>query len=52
MPEPSTIFDVDGELSGSKQSLDEDFSIPVIRALGAKKAQLSVGKVPRSDPRP
>ena len=34
MPKPSTIFDVDGELS---ICLDEEFSIPFIRTQGAKK---------------
>ena len=44
MQEPSTIFDVDGEASGS-----DKFSIPAIRILGTEKAQL-IRKVPRSDP--
>ena len=49
--ESSTIFDVDGESSGSKQSLDEELCITTIRTPGAKKAQL-VRKVPRSYQRP
>ena len=40
MPESSTIFDVDGKLSGFKQSLDEESDISTIRITGAKKAQL------------
>ena len=51
MPELSAGFDVDGESSGSEQSLDEEFGIPAIRSLGAKKAQ-SIGKAFGSDPRP
>ena len=51
MLEPSIIFDVDGESSGSEQDLDEEFGILAIRNVGAKKAQLA-RKVPRSDPRP
>ena len=49
MPELSVGFDVDGESSGSEQSLDEEFGIPTIRTPGAKKAQLA-GKSPGSDP--
>ena len=37
MPEPSTIFYVDGELSGSKQSLDKECVIPSIKNLSTKK---------------
>ena len=51
MPQPNTIFDVDGETSGSKESLDKEFDIPTIRTPGAKKAQLA-GKAFVSDPRP
>ena len=51
MLELSVGFDVDGELSGFEQSLDEEFGIPAIRTPGAKKAQ-STGKASRSDPGP
>ena len=51
MPELSAGFDVDGESSGSQQSLDEEFGIPAIRTPGAKKAQ-STGKASGSDPQP
>ena len=51
IPQSSTIFDVDGESSGSKQSLDEEFGIPTIRTPGAKKPQ-STRKAFGSDPRP
>ena len=46
--ELSVGFDVDGESSGSKQSLDEDFGIPSTKTPSAKKAQLA-GKAPRRD---
>ena len=51
MPELSACFDVDGESSGFEQSLDEEFGIPAIRTLGAKKDQLT-GKASWSDPEP
>ena len=51
MPELSAGFDFDGESSGSEQSLDEEFNIPIVRTLGTKKAQLT-GKAPESDPEP
>ena len=38
MPEPTTILDIDGESSGFEQILDEEFGIPTIRTLAAKKA--------------
>ena len=41
LPELSAGFDFDGESSGSKQSLDEEFDIPAIRTLGVKKAQVT-----------
>ena len=47
----SAGFDVDGESSGFEQSLDEEFGIPAIRTLRAKKAQ-STGKASGSYPRP
>ena len=51
MPELSAGFDVDGESSGSEQSLDEEFGIPTIRAPSANKSQL-IGKASGSDPGP
>ena len=48
MPELSVGFDVDGESSGSEQSLDEEFGIPAIKTSGAKKAQ-STGKASGND---
>ena len=51
MPELSVGFDVDGDSSGSEQSLDEEFGIPAIRTPGVEKAQ-STGKASRSDPGP
>ena len=48
MPELSAGFDVDGESSGSEQSLDEEFGIPTIRTPSVKKAQ-STSKASVSD---
>ena len=51
MQELSVDFDVDGELSGSEESLDEEFGMSTIITLGAKKAQLA-RKALGSDGRP
>ncbi|MDM1715273.1 hypothetical protein HX137_32225, partial [Pseudomonas sp. 165] len=42
---------VDGESSGSEQSLDEEFGIPAIRTPGVRKANVP-NRTPRTDPRP
>jgi len=42
---------VDGESSGSKQSLNEEFGIPAIRTLGVKRANVANG-TPRTNPGP
>ena len=51
LPELSAGFDFDGESSGSEQSLDEEFNIPIVRTPGAKKAQ-STRKALGGDPGP
>jgi hypothetical protein len=42
---------VDGESSGSEQSLDEEFGIPAIRTPGVKRANVA-NRTPRTDPGP
>jgi hypothetical protein len=42
---------VDGESSGSEQSLDEEFRIPAIRTLGVKIVNVE-NRTPRTDPGP
>jgi hypothetical protein len=42
---------VDGESSGSKQSLDEEFGIPAIKTFGVKRANVA-NRTPQTDPGP
>jgi hypothetical protein len=42
---------VDGESSGSEQSLDEEFGIPAIRTLGVRRAN-ATNRTPWTDPSP
>jgi hypothetical protein len=42
---------IDGESSGSKQSLDEEFGIPAIKTPGVKKANVT-NRTPQTDPGP
>jgi hypothetical protein len=42
---------VDGESSGSEQSLDEEFGIPAIRTPGVRRANVA-NRTPRTDPSP
>jgi hypothetical protein len=42
---------VDGESSGSEQSLDEEFGIPVIRTPGVRRANVA-NRTPWIDPGP
>jgi len=52
MPDISAGYShVDGESSGSEQSLDEEFGIPTIRTPGVKRANVA-DKTPRIDPGP
>ena len=37
MPELSAGFDLDGASSGSEQSLDEEFHIPIVRTPGTQR---------------
>jgi hypothetical protein len=52
MPDISAGYShVDGEFSGSEQSLDEEFGIPAIRTPGVKRANV-VNRTPWTDPGP
>jgi hypothetical protein len=52
MPDISTRYShVDGESSGSEQSLDEEFGIPAIKTPGVRKANVA-NRIPRTDPGP
>ncbi len=42
---------VDGESSGSEQSLDEEFEIPTIKTPSVKRANVA-NKTPQTDPGP
>jgi hypothetical protein len=49
MPNISARYShVDGESSGSEQSLDEEFGIPTIMTLGVKRANVA-NRTPRTD---
>jgi len=52
MPDISAGYShVDGEFSGSEQSLDEEFGIPAIRTPGVKRVNVA-NRTPRTDPGP
>jgi hypothetical protein len=52
MPDISAGYShVDGESSGSKQSLDEEFGIPAIKTPGVKRVNVA-NRTPQTDPSP
>jgi hypothetical protein len=52
MPDISARYShVDGEFSGSEQSLDEELGIPAIRTPGVRRAN-AANRIPQTDPSP